>query len=197
MNGENHHIIPKSIRPDLVKDKDNIVRLTYREHYIAHLCLYRLYEDDNENRYKMASAWLRMCNNTNGQHVSSHEFELAKIVAYKNRKGNLFHKGHILSKEQRELVSQRTKAAMLRPDVMIRNKERVKQHKQRMHNSLFWNNGKTCIRAKECPGEGWVRGKLTCGVIWWNNGSLEKWSKESPGPEWIKGRLYKKNLKIA
>ena len=78
MNGENHHIIPRSIRPDLITDKDNIVRLTYREHYIAHLCLYKIYENDKENSSKMACAWAFMCKNTDGQHVSSHEFELAR-----------------------------------------------------------------------------------------------------------------------
>lgn len=77
-SGEKHHIVPKSIDPSLAKFPLNIVRLTYREHYVAHLCLYKIYENDKMNRRKMACAWMEMCKNTNGLHVSSHEFELAK-----------------------------------------------------------------------------------------------------------------------
>ncbi len=36
---ENHHIVPRSIRPDLEKDKNNQVLLTAREHYICHYLL--------------------------------------------------------------------------------------------------------------------------------------------------------------
>lgn len=41
---ELHHIIPRSICPFLVNNKDNIVRLTYREHYIAHMLLAKIYK---------------------------------------------------------------------------------------------------------------------------------------------------------
>ena len=35
--GHNHHIQPKRLFPKLIDDPTNIVRLTYREHFIAHL----------------------------------------------------------------------------------------------------------------------------------------------------------------
>ena len=44
---ETHHIIPKSEGGS--NDKSNLVNLTAREHYIAHLLLWKIYKD-----YKMA-----------------------------------------------------------------------------------------------------------------------------------------------
>lgn len=40
---EKHHIIPKSEGGD--NSSDNLVNLTAREHYIAHLLLYKIYKD--------------------------------------------------------------------------------------------------------------------------------------------------------
>ena len=38
------------------------------------------------------------------------------------------------------------------------------EHRRKMSKSwkgmLWWNNGVSCIRSKECPGEGWTRGRL-------------------------------------
>ena len=60
--GENHHIIPKSIRPDLAKDKSNIVRLSASEHFKAHYWLFRYYKEigDVQSMRKMAYALHRM-----------------------------------------------------------------------------------------------------------------------------------------
>lgn len=104
MSGENHHIVPRSIRPDLAKDKDNIVRLTYREHYVAHLLLYKIYENDIVNNRKMGFAIVRMCKNRNGLKVTSHEFEMAKLICSKNQREN----PRDYSKEERMQMSKRS-----------------------------------------------------------------------------------------
>lgn len=70
---------------------------------------------------------------------------------------------------------------------------------------LYWNNGKENCRAKECPGDGWVRGRLCwndeqkanlsakrIGNFWWNNGKVCKFCKESPGDGWVRGRINRK-----
>ena len=43
ISGEKHHIKPRSLFPELAKDKSNIVKLTYREHYICHWLLTKIY----------------------------------------------------------------------------------------------------------------------------------------------------------
>ncbi len=52
---EAHHIFPRSI---FGKSKENntIVHLTHREHYVAHLLLWRMFRDSGEGEYKMQMA---------------------------------------------------------------------------------------------------------------------------------------------
>ncbi len=99
---EKHHILPKSLFPKFAKDKQNLVKLTYREHYLAHHLLYRYYKSigDKNATYKMAKAWLRLCQNVNGLHVSSHEFEKARKIAKEVQIGKKpFNFGKKMSKE--------------------------------------------------------------------------------------------------
>lgn len=44
--GENHHVVPKSICPLLEKSKQNIVRLTAQEHFMAHYHLWLAFRDE-------------------------------------------------------------------------------------------------------------------------------------------------------
>jgi hypothetical protein len=54
--GENHHILPKSLGG--LNEKTNIVRLTAREHYIAHLCLVRCTEGVSHKKMLHAARYL-------------------------------------------------------------------------------------------------------------------------------------------
>ena len=61
--GEKHHIKPKSIYPELVNDKDNIVRLSAQEHFLAHYHLWLAYRDELKEKTwakKMCFAFHRM-----------------------------------------------------------------------------------------------------------------------------------------
>lgn len=58
--GENHHILPKSMGGS--NEKENLVLLTPREHYICHLCLVKFTE--NKDYYKMLCAINSMSMNT-------------------------------------------------------------------------------------------------------------------------------------
>ena len=42
---EKHHILPKSLYPEYAKNKDNLVKLTAREHFICHWILTKLIKD--------------------------------------------------------------------------------------------------------------------------------------------------------
>jgi hypothetical protein len=47
-----HHILPKSLFPEYEHDQDNLIKLSYRLHYIAHYILWKL-----TKTYQMAMAF--------------------------------------------------------------------------------------------------------------------------------------------
>jgi len=74
---ETHHIIPRSLGG--TDSKDNLVKLTAREHYICHLLLPKMLE--GENKYKMLCAILRMAHSNQKQRITipSRIYEKVKI----------------------------------------------------------------------------------------------------------------------
>lgn len=77
----NHHILPKSIFPQYKNDKDNLVKLSYRLHYLAHYILWRMTE-----RYDMAMAFHLMSTITI---KNSRLYESVLNDLYKNRCGKM------------------------------------------------------------------------------------------------------------
>lgn len=67
--------------------------------------------------------------------------------------------------------------------------ERIKEGGRIGKGKRFWNNGEVCVKALECPGDGWVPGQLH---KWWNNGVKEMKSVECPGEGWKLGRVKRK-----
>jgi hypothetical protein len=50
----------------------------------------------------------------------------------------------------------------------------------------FWNNGEVQVKQIECPGEGWVKGRLES---WWTNGESNTLAVNCPGEGWSLGRV--------
>ncbi len=78
---ESHHILPRSMGG--TNQKTNLVLLTAREHYIAHLLLVRCVSDDNV--YKMIAALARF----RKQAQSGRSYELFRTTLSKYSKGSL------------------------------------------------------------------------------------------------------------
>lgn len=72
---EKHHIIPKSLGG--TNDKENLVKLTAREHFICHLLLIRMLE--GRNKFKMIAAAIRLANSRQGHIINSRSYEILKI----------------------------------------------------------------------------------------------------------------------
>lgn len=78
---EVHHIIPRSMGGS--NEKENLIHLTAREHYIAHRLLYKIH-----NNSKMAAAWFFMCTgDIKGRETySSKHYERARKAHSKHMK---------------------------------------------------------------------------------------------------------------
>jgi hypothetical protein len=82
---EKHHIIPRSLGGD--NSKNNLIKLTAREHFVCHLLLIKMVE--GENRYKMLSAVTRFQQSRTYQKRSLTSWEYKKLRECANlaRKG--------------------------------------------------------------------------------------------------------------
>jgi len=79
---ENHHWFPKSLYPDYAREKWNIVKLTAREHFVAHKLLMLMLP----NSKKMKQAFSAMCHHNKGKRrlkISSRDFSLAREIMAK------------------------------------------------------------------------------------------------------------------
>ena len=78
---EKHHILPKSLGGS--NNKENLVRLTAREHFICHWLLVKMYDKGTIERNKMLCALWRMNNNGSKYHeihyINSRAYEALRI----------------------------------------------------------------------------------------------------------------------
>jgi len=78
--GEKHHIIPRSLWKEGIKIKDNIVKLTYKEHFVCHKLLPLMLKNE-EDVTKMSFALTRMSRihiKNDTKIVGSNEFKKIK-----------------------------------------------------------------------------------------------------------------------
>ena len=88
---ENHHILPKCM--DGTDNPDNLVKLTGREHFLAHWLLYKIHGTPT-----LAYAWNAMCINShsNSERYTSKSFEYARIASGKAQSLRISGTGHHL-----------------------------------------------------------------------------------------------------
>jgi hypothetical protein len=155
---ENHHILPKCLGGS--NDSDNIVTLTAREHFVAHLLLSKMY-DDNESKNKMRFAVHRFIANPNknaNRRLTSYMYEYVKKCNAEATK--YIHTG--LPKPKSE--EHRKKIAIARAKQVIPREAYERQAK--VISSLVWmNDGKRSYRVRpekyqECKDKGYVDGRL-------------------------------------
>lgn len=102
---EKHHILPKSFNMGGVKDKQNIVILTAKQHYIAHLCLTKMFEN-SLLRQKTAFCFLSMSRKNKNQQqrhtgrvyesLKKQAFEFKQSPQYRQRMSEVTKKNHQL-----------------------------------------------------------------------------------------------------
>jgi hypothetical protein len=85
------------------------------------------------------------------------------------RKMSEAQKGHLVSEETKRKLSEAKKGKKCKP-FSEEHKRKLseshkgivfsEEHKKKLSEMKFWHNGTKTIRSKECPGEGWVRGRM-------------------------------------
>lgn len=105
-NFENHHVVPKSLGG--LDEKSNLVRLSYREHFICHLLLPKFV---SVGRTKMVNALWRMLHpKANKYKITSHTYSTAKIDFINSKRGVA------RSKKTRENISKSRKGKCVGTD---------------------------------------------------------------------------------
>lgn len=139
---ERHHIVPKCMGG--INDKNNLIDLYPREHFVAH----KLLAEENPKNAKLCYAYWRMCVTSKGDVYTSEEYDVARRMASialsrlhkgkkwedarkeelsKNRTGakNPMY-GRRLSKEHKEKLSASLKGRKLSKETRRKISERAK-----------------------------------------------------------------------
>ena len=104
---ERHHIIPKSFGGS--NDRDNLIKLTYRQHYIAHWMLWKIYGG------KMANAFFFMNQAIKYKKIGSKAYEKLRTEAGLFTSERM--SGKKISKEHIEIMRHATTERMKDPAV--------------------------------------------------------------------------------
>lgn len=101
-NFDRHHILPKSFGGS--NDSSNIVKLTHREHYLAHLLLLKI--TTGKERSKMAFALFRFSPKGSSKYGNGRTYARARksISSALSGKNNPFY-GRILTEEHRRKIT--------------------------------------------------------------------------------------------
>jgi hypothetical protein len=138
---EKHHILPKSCGGK--NNKDNLVLLTAKEHFIAHKLLVEMYPEKSNEWFKMSTAINFFLGQDNKTHFSPEEYEktrLNHVEAIKNwanrpeTKANTskVHKGRKKSPEEIQHIteSQNRPETKLAKSNSLKGKKRTKEQCQ-------------------------------------------------------------------
>jgi hypothetical protein len=148
---EKHHIIPKCLGGN--NSKDNLVKLTAREHFICHWLLTKM--TDAEYQKKMAYACKRMMHSKNKAQdryrINARLYEKLKIkinVILKDREFTLEWKSKLKTAAQKRATHEDSVAKQLRRERMI------KANKSRAGEKRPWMSGdKNYFFGKDLSGE--------------------------------------------
>jgi hypothetical protein len=175
---EAHHILPKSLFPEYIKEKWNIVLLTPEEHIKCHKLLVDM--TTGEYKHKMVhAAWCMVSRKTVDREiydVSDTEYgELKRAWSETMSKHNT---GRICSEETKQKISKANKGRIPAPHTI----EAAIKH----------NTGrKKCPLGVEKSRLAQIGNSHVKGYTWWTNGVEDSLSGECPADGWYLGRTFK------
>ena len=210
---EQHHIVPKAEGGS--DDKSNLIKLTARQHYIAHLLLAKIYDDVKMHRAVLMMQSISKC------HKRNFKFNSRLYDAIRNKYSEkisgenhwnygkpAWNKGIQLSYEQKEKIRKALTGHHLQESTKekLRNKTHTDEWKAKMSekmsgkNNPFYGKSHTPETMKRIKTKltGRQRSKDACEkasismhkLKWWNNGKVNVRKQECPNG-FVHGRLKK------
>jgi len=187
---EKHHIFIRAI----YGENDRVVYLTAREHFIAHLLLWKAcrtrYGVQHWKTAKTGKALQSMSMKSkfteNRYVLNSHEFELTRTAHIESMLGDNhwsrqegalcpfveLNKDPVRAKRIGEINRKREKEKWDNGEHQWQDPEFIESKRQRMEN-----------------GQAAEMGSKMKGKLWWNNGTEQTRAYESPGKGWVNKRL--------
>lgn len=152
---EEHHIIPKSLGGS--NSADNLVLLTAREHYIAHLLLYNHYKTIGGDDFrKMSFALVSMAStnkNLSRDILNSRQYALIKEAARNSRLGHKVLDTSNYRKSKSESHKEAIRQARLQaPSRSEATREKMKQTRIKL--GLSWTGNHTKTTCPHCMKSG-------------------------------------------
>jgi hypothetical protein len=132
---EKHHILPKCLFPEYDKCEWNLVKLSARKHFIAHMLLFRMFEKGTKSYGKMLSAAVRMKNHssTDKRYLNSRLYEGVKLrVSQANRQRKW-------SEEHKQMISKKI-TGIIRGPMSEEAKKKMVASKKANHVPKIWMN---------------------------------------------------------
>ena len=197
--GEVHHIIPKSEGGD--DSKENLVRLSAREHYVAHLLLAKIYDD-----YKMYSALVYMQSRRhkkrkfkfNSRLYEKLREEYAKKISNDNhwthRHPEKVRRGFKYSESHNKKLSEigKTKTGKLNNFYGKHHSEEARRKMSLVHKGVSTYKTAAKLRGRKLSSEHKQKDReAMLGMKFWNNGFTSIRALECPSG-FVAGRLKKK-----
>lgn len=134
---ERHHIVPRSINPIWIKEKENLVALTAKEHFIVHLCLTKMFEQYSKQHYQMMKAvfFFKLSNDDMNRYNS----KIYSILKEKYSKLNSKYANRVFSEERNQKISNALRGVPKTPEHI------QKSVATRKHNNSYipWNKNKS------------------------------------------------------
>jgi len=130
---ERHHILPKSLYPEYAKCKWNIVKLSARKHFIAHILLYKMFEHNTKGYGTMLKATRMMGrHSTDNRYMNSRLYETAKIKCSK-----YVSETQRWSEEHKKNISEKLKG-IVRSPLSEEHKQKIRDGKKANHVPKIW-----------------------------------------------------------
>ena len=181
---EKHHIVPKCIGG--LDVKENIVKLTAREHFLCHMLLCEIYPQEPKLWYAL---WLmaigkKKCKHINLYKFTSREYEIIKLQFINHRKGkpiNKSHKTKIGKSNSKQIIQYSPSGEYIKTFPSAVDAERYINQKPTAHWKELRNNINDCCRGRQ---------KSAYGYIWKYEGDLLNLDNHKGSQD--KGKRWKK-----